>query len=71
MSDYINSIYREMTPKQAEVVLELLNGNNQQQAAENLKRSKSTISQHVTAGRWEEINKILNNYNRLVQLASL
>ena len=60
-----------MTPKQAEVVLELLNGNNQQQAAENLKRSKSTISQHVTAGRWEEINKILNNYNRLVQLASL
>jgi hypothetical protein len=71
MSDYINSIYKQMTPKQAEVILELLNGNSQQQAAENLKRSKSTISQHVTAGRWDEITKIMADYSRLVQLVSL
>jgi hypothetical protein len=71
MSDYINSIYKQMTPKQAEVILELLNGNSQQQASENLKRSKSTISQHVTAGRWDEISKILADYGRIVQLVSL
>jgi hypothetical protein len=71
MSDYINSIYKQMTPKQAEVILELLNGNSQQQASENLKRSKSTISQHVAAGRWDEISKILADYGRIVQLVSL
>jgi hypothetical protein len=71
MSDYINSIYKQMTPKQAEVILELLNGNSQQQAAENLKRSKSTISQHVTAGRWDEISKIITDYGKILQLISL
>lgn len=71
MSDYINSIYQQMTPKQAEVIIELLKGNSQQQVADKLNRSKSTISQHVTAGRWDEIEKILINYQKIVQLISL
>jgi hypothetical protein len=70
MSDYINSIYRQMTPKQAEVIVELLNGLSQQHVADKLNRSKSTISQHVTAGRWEEIENILNKYQEIVQLIS-
>jgi hypothetical protein len=70
MSDYINSIYKQMTPKQAEVIFELLKGYSQQHVADKLNRSKSTISQHVTAGRWEEIENILNKYQEIVQLIS-
>jgi hypothetical protein len=70
MSDYINSIYKQMTPKQAEVIFELLKGYSQQHVADKLNRSKSTISQHVTAGRWEEIENILNKYKDIVQLIS-
>jgi hypothetical protein len=70
MSDYINSIYRQMTPKQAEVIFELLKGSSQLQVAEKLNRSKSTISQHVTAGRWDEIESVLSKYQQIVQLIS-
>jgi hypothetical protein len=68
MADYINSIYKQMTAKQAEVILELLKGETQQQVADKLNRSKSTISQHVTAGRWDEIENILTNYKRITEL---
>lgn len=71
MSDYINSIFKQMTEKQAEVIFELLNGNSQQQVAEKLNKSKSTISQHVSSGRWDEIERILVNYKKIVQLVSL
>jgi hypothetical protein len=70
MSDYINSIYKQMTPKQAEVIFELLKGYSQQHVADKLNRSKSTISQHVTAGRWDEIENILNKFQEIVQLIS-
>lgn len=70
MADYLNSIYKGMTVKQAQVVLELLKGNTQQQVAEKLQKSKSTISQHVTAGRWDEIENILGHYKKLVELMS-
>ena len=70
MSDYINSIYKQMTPKQAEVIFELLKGYSQLHVAEKLNRSKSTISQHVTAGRWDEIENILKKYQDIVQQLS-
>ncbi len=70
MSDYINSIYAQMTPKQAEVIFELLKGHSQQHVAEKLNRSKSTISQHVTAGGWDEIETILNKYQSILQYVS-
>ncbi len=68
MGDYINSVYRQMTAKQAEVIFELLKGETQQQVADKLNRSKSTISQHVNAGKWDEIETILMNYKKLVAL---
>lgn len=67
MADYINSIYKQMTAKQAEVIKELIRGDTQQQVADKLNRSKSTISQHVTAGRWDEIEKILANYKKMIE----
>jgi hypothetical protein len=71
LSDYVNSIYKQVTSKQAEVILELLQGNTQQQVAEKLNRSKSTISQHVTAGRWDELEKILENYQKIIRLLTI
>lgn len=70
VADYLDLIYRGMTAKQAEVILELLKGNNQQQAADILNKSKSTISQHVTAGKWDEIEKVLDHYKKLIELIS-
>jgi biotin operon repressor len=71
ISDYINSIYKQMTAKQAEVIFELLCGLSQQEVADKLGRSKSTISQHVSAGRWDEIESVLNKYRNIVQLLSI
>lgn len=71
IADYINSIYRQMTVKQAEVIFELLKGDTQQQVADKLHKSKSTISQHVTAGRWDEIENILKNFKKITELVSL
>lgn len=70
IADHLDAIYKEMTAKQAEVILELIKGNTQQQAAEKLSRSKSTVSQHVTAGRWNEIENLLAHYKKLIELMS-
>ncbi len=70
LGDYLNSIFRQMTAKQAEVITSLLKGQNQQQVADKLNRSKSTISQHVSAGRWDEIEKIQQYYKSIIDLLS-
>jgi len=67
IADYINSIYKEMTGKQAEVIFELLKGQSQQEVAVTLKKSKSTIHQHVIAGRWNEIEKLLTRFENILK----
>lgn len=66
IADYLNAILKVMTGKQAEVIFELLQGKTQQQVAELLKKSKSTVHQHVTAGRWTEIEKLLQQYENII-----
>ena len=66
IADYINSIFKVMTGKQATVILELLKGETQQGVASKLKKSKSTIHQHVNAGRWPEIEKLLQQYENII-----
>ncbi|MEO6914323.1 MAG: hypothetical protein ABI151_00630, partial [Chitinophagaceae bacterium] len=70
MSDYLNSIYAGITTKQAEVILELLKGRTQQEIAEKLSRSKSTVNQHVSSGRWEEIERLMWQYERLLIISA-
>ena len=65
---YINAIFKMMTGKQAMVIFELLKGDTQQAVAQKLKKSKSTVHQHVTAGRWPEIEKLLQQYTNIVKL---
>ncbi|MEO5685071.1 MAG: hypothetical protein ABIQ88_20675 [Chitinophagaceae bacterium] len=67
LADYINAIFKVMTGKQAGVIFELLKGNTQQAVAAKLKKSKSTINQHVNAGRWPEIEKLLQQYQNIIK----
>lgn len=70
MSDYLDSIFKKMTAKQAEVIVELLNGIAQQQLAMTLNKSKSTISQLAGDGGWSEIERLLQQYHHLIDLLS-
>src|SRR5580692_2684262 len=51
-ADYLDSIFMEMTGKQADVIVSLLRGVTQQQVAISSKRAKSTISELANVGRW-------------------
>lgn len=66
IADYLNAILKVMTGKQAEVIFELLKNQTQQEVAELLKKSKSTVHQHVIAGRWNEIEKLLQQYENII-----
>lgn len=70
MSDYVDSIFRKMTAKQAEVIVELLGGRTQQQLAATLNKSKSTISQLAGDGGWSEIERLLKQYHDLIEQLS-
>ncbi len=66
IADYLNAIFDGMTGKQAEVIFELLNGEMQKVAAKKFKKTKSTIHQRTTAGRWPEIEKLLQQYENII-----
>ena len=66
IADYINTVFKVMTGKQAGVIFELLKGETQQTVAAKLKKSKSTINQHVSAGRWPEIEQLLKHYENII-----
>ena len=66
IADYLNSIFTDMTGKQAEVIFQLLMGETQQAIAHKLKKTKSTIHQRVTSGRWPEIDKLLLQYEKII-----
>lgn len=70
IADYMNAIFKVMTSKQATVIFELLKGQTQQVVAQKLRKSKSTIHQHVSAGRWMEIEKLLQQYQNIVNQLS-
>jgi hypothetical protein len=68
MADYLDSIFKAMTGKQADIILELLQGRTQQQLTISREKAKSTISELANAGRWPEIERILQQYGQLIEL---
>jgi hypothetical protein len=70
LAAYTDAIFKDMTGKQAMVIFELLKGASQQEAATLLGKSKSTIHQHVLAGRWPEIDQLLQHYTNIVKQLS-
>jgi hypothetical protein len=67
IADYLDNIYQGMTGKQAELIAALLQGVTQQQMSVALNKSKSTVSQLAAAGRWPEIEKLLEQYKRIIE----
>jgi hypothetical protein len=67
MADYLDAIYRGMTAKQAAAIVWLLRGATQQEVVVKLGKSKSTVSQLVTSGRWSEIERILQQFENLIK----
>ncbi|HXB94845.1 MAG TPA: hypothetical protein VNU70_06795 [Puia sp.] len=70
MADYLDSIFKAMTAKQARVIAALLQRETQQTAAQQLNRSKSTVSELAAAGRWPEIERLLEQYEMLINRLS-
>ena len=70
ISDYINAIFSTMTGKQAEVIFLLLQGKIQLEVAQQLNKTKSTIHQRVSSGRWPEIEKLLQQYENIIKQLS-
>ena len=68
IADYLNAIFSTMTGKQAEVILEVLKGETQKAVAKKFKKTKSTIHQRITSGRWPEIEKLLEQYGNIIKL---
>jgi hypothetical protein len=68
MADYLDNIFQEMTGKQADIIVELLRGMSQQQLTISREKAKSTISELANAGRWPEIERILEQYEKLIKL---
>ena len=68
IADYLNAIFDAMTGKQAEAIFELLKGEMQQVVAKKIRRTKSTIHQRITSGRWPEIEKLLQQYENIIKL---
>ena len=66
IANYLDAIYRDMTVKQAVVVLGLLQGQTQQHIAIKIKKSQSTVSQLTNAGRWPEIERLLQQFELLI-----
>ena len=66
IADHINSIFKVITSKQSEVIFELLKGSSQTEVANTLRKSKSTISQHVSSGRWGEIERLLKHFQSII-----
>lgn len=68
VADYADSIFRSLTPKQADLYHYLLAGNSQQQAAKFLQKSKSTVHQYAVSGRWHETEQLLLHYQTIIKL---
>lgn len=66
MANYLNAIFKGMTGKQAEVIFELLKGGLQKDVAGKIKKTKSTIHQRITSGRWPEIEILLQQYHQII-----
>ncbi|MET0634958.1 MAG: hypothetical protein ABWZ25_02955 [Chitinophagaceae bacterium] len=62
---FIDYIFREMTSKQARVLSLLLDGATQMAVAKKIRKSQSTIHQHVQSSGWSELTKLLAIYQQL------
>lgn len=65
-SNYIDSLFSQLTARQAAVFFELLMGYTQTETAKILKKSQATVNKHSQAARWSEINSLLQDYQLFI-----
>lgn len=63
---FADYIYKDLTKKQSEVLAELLKGQSQQEVTKKLKKSASTINQHVQAAGWHSLSQLLLDYKTII-----
>jgi hypothetical protein len=66
IADYADSLFSQLSSKQAAVVFELLMNHNQVETAKRLKKSQPTINKHAQSARWVEINNLLEDYQLFI-----
>lgn len=68
ISHFIDYLFQRLTFKQAVVLYELLLDRTQVDAAKKLKKSQPTVHKHSQAAGWNEIEKLLKEYQNLIAL---
>mgnify|MGYP001432868927 CR=1 FL=1 len=68
ISYFVDYLFKDLSTRQAEVFSELLKDHTQTEVSQILKKSQSTISKHVQAGGWNELLKILDEYQNLISI---
>lgn len=66
VASFADYIFNDVTEKQAEVLAELLKGFSQQEVTKKLKKSPSTINQHVQSAGWHAVARLLDDYKNLI-----
>ena len=66
IANYADSLFSQLTSKQAAVVFELLMDHNQVETAKRLKKSQPTINKHAQSARWAEINNLIEDYQLFI-----
>lgn len=66
IAHFIDYLFQRLTTKQASVVFELLMKRTQTETARKLKKSQATIHKHTQSAGWPEIEKLLMEYQLLV-----
>ncbi len=71
IAHFLDYLFQRLTSKQASVVSELLMKRTQVETARRLKKSQATIHKHTQSAGWPEIEKLLMEYQLLVNLIEL
>ncbi|MEO5563762.1 MAG: hypothetical protein ABIR18_10015 [Chitinophagaceae bacterium] len=68
LAEFTDMIFEQMTAKQAEVIVELLNDRTQVETAGKLKKSQGTINKHIQSSGWRKIESILDKFTQFVEI---
>jgi hypothetical protein len=71
VAHFIDYLFKRLTSKQSPVVSELLVKRTQIETARRLKKSQATIHKHIQSAGWPEVEKLLTEYQLLVDTIEL
>jgi hypothetical protein len=66
IADYADFLCQKLTPKQAEVLTELLKEETQTDIAKKLKKAQATVNQHAQSASWPAFEKLIHEYQQAI-----